>query len=284
MKNFFRIVGICTLFVFGFFYTEKTTTVMENMDGLMVQIKEVSAHYKENPIEAVIHKNEMIPGVSGREVDENKSYRSMKRVGTFNPGLLEYQSLLPEKSIKKNFSYYIVGGNPKKNMVSLLFLVDKNTDTNKLKKLVEILKIKKSKGTFFIDGYWFEENNDFINYLAEENQDLGNLSYNRDYTDSSFIWMDTIMKRVLKRKFGFCYNEKENKVALDICKMYHNYTVRPTLTIENNPLATIKKEVQAGDIVSMRVSDETLKELPSIITYIESKGYKIETLSDHLKE
>lgn len=257
---------------------------MENMDGLMVQIKEVSGHYKEDPVQAEIHKNEMVPGIKGREVDENKSYRSMKRVGTFNPGLLEYQALLPEKSIRKNFSYYIVGGNPKKNMVSLLFLVDKNTDPNKLKKLVEILKIKKTKATFFIDGYWFEENNDFIQFLAEEEQDLGNLSYNRDYSDSSFIWMDTIMKRVLNRKYNFCYNEKENKVALDICKMYHNYTVRPTLIVENNPLSTIKKENKAGDILSLRINDEVITEAASIITYLQTKGYKIETLSTHLEE
>lgn len=257
---------------------------MEEADDIMVQIKAVSSHYTVDPVEAILKDNKMIPGLNGKEVDTRKSYKNMKRVGTFHEGLLEYRSLFPQKKLNGNFGYYIVGGNPKKNGISLLFMIEKNTDNSKIEKVLDILKVKKVEATFFLDGNWFEENNDFINHLAYLNHDLGNLSYNLDYTDSSFIWMDTIMKRVLHRKYGYCYNEKDNKIALDICKLYKNYTIRPSLVLTDNPFLHMKKEVKAGDIISLKITDTLLEELPSMITYIESKGYKIDTLSHHLDE
>ena len=284
MKNFFQIIGVIALFVFGIFYTEKTVDVVRNTDDVMHQIKSVSSHYAEEPIEAVIKNNEMIPGIVGKEVDVSKSYDKMKRVGSFNEGLLEYKNEYPKIRLNKNYEYYIISGNPKKNMVSLLFLIDKNTDEKKLKKMLDILDIKNVKATFFIDGYWFEENNDWIQMIASLGHDLGNLSYNRDYRDSSFIWMDTIMKRIMNRKYGYCYNEKDNQTALDICKMYKNYTIRPSLVITDNPFSTIRKEEKAGDIISFKITDLVIEELPSIITYTISKGYKITPLSLHLDE
>lgn len=284
MKNFFQIVGVLSLFVFGIFYTEKTADVVKEVDDIMLQIKAVSSHYLEEPVEAIIEENTMIPGINGKEVNTAKSYDNMKKVGKFNSGLLAYKDKYPEIRMQKNYGYYIIGGNPRKNMVSLVFLIDKKTDNNKLKKILNILDIKKVKATFFIDGYWFEENNDWVQTIASYGHDLGNLSYEQNYQDSSFIWMDTVMKRVMKREYGYCYNEKENQIALDICKMYKNYTIRPSLSIKENPLLTIRKEEKAGDIISFTITDTVIEELPSIITYSLSKGYQIEPLYRHLTE
>lgn len=257
---------------------------MKEMDDVMIQIKEVKNHYQEKPEEAVLIKNGLIPGITGREVDVNKSYLSMKRVGHFDESLLEYRDVFPKIRFEKNYRNYIIGGNPKKNMVSFIFLVDKNTTEKELQTLLQILRIKKVKANFFIDGNWFEENNDLVNTIVLEGHDLGNLSYNLDYNDSSFIWMDTIIKKLTKKKFSYCYGEKENALALDTCAMYKNYTIRPSLKIDASPYITIKQNIKAGTIASFPIQQTVIQELPSIITFTEEKGYKITTLPTHLNE
>ncbi|MDD3340792.1 MAG: polysaccharide deacetylase family protein [Bacilli bacterium] len=284
MKNLFRAAGILSLLVFVFFCTEKTTSVMKEMDEVMVAIKEVKGRYEEKPVESVLIKNGMVPGLLGREVDINKSYLNMKRVDHFDESLLEYKDVYPKVRFSKNYQKYIVGGNPQKKMVSFIFLIDKNTTVKDIKELLNIATIKKIKINFFIDGNWFENNNDMINTLVKEGHDLGNLSYHLDYDDSSFIWMDTIMKKLTHKKFSYCYAEKENKLILDTCSMYKNYTIIPSLKIEESPYSTIKKDIKAGSIVSFNVTQKVIKELPSIISFTEEKGYKITTLKSHLSE
>ena len=46
-------------------------------------------------------------------------------------------SVKPKISIEKNYNKYIIAGNPKKNMVSLLFLVEDNNNTLKIEKILE---------------------------------------------------------------------------------------------------------------------------------------------------
>ena len=42
MKRLFEIIGLLSLAFFSFFITERTTTVFENIDSIMLQIKENS--------------------------------------------------------------------------------------------------------------------------------------------------------------------------------------------------------------------------------------------------
>ena len=70
----------------------------------------------------------IIPGLSGRTIDVEKSYEKMKRYGNFLESLLEYKKVNPNISLTKNYDKYVISGNPKKNMVTLLFLVEKDAD------------------------------------------------------------------------------------------------------------------------------------------------------------
>lgn len=257
---------------------------MKEMDDVMVQIKEVKNHYKEKPVEAVLIDNGIIPGINGREVDVNKSYVNMKRVGHFDESQLEYKDVFPKVRFEKNYKKYILGGNPNKNMVSFIFLVDKNTTEKDLETLLNILQIKKIKANLFIDGNWFEENNDLVSDIVQNGHELGNLSYNLDYLDSSFIWMDTIIKKLTNKKFSYCYGEKDNALALNTCAMYKNYTIRPSLKIEESPYITVKQNIKAGSIISFNISQAVLKELPSIVSFTLEKGYQITTLPKLLTE
>lgn len=270
-----------SLICISFIFTEKTVDVVKESDQIMIEIKKRNDELKVEPIDATIKENTIIPGLSGKEVDIDKSYEKMKRYGDFLESLIEYKNISPSISIKKNYDKYIIGGNPKKNMVSLIFLLKGEVD---LDSFIKKLEKTNTKATFFIDGNWFENNNSKVLELIEKGYEVGNLSYNGNYQDSSFVWMDTIIKKIGKQKQSYCYSEKENEDDLLICAMNKDYTVMPSIKLSSYPAKEIKEKVTSGSIISLPMTKEVLEQLSTIIHYIESKGYQIEPLETHLSE
>lgn len=280
LKKFFGIIGMLSLICFSFFFSEKTVSVVKEQDDIMKQIREVSDLYKKNPIEAIVTEDTFIPGKSGMEVDINKSYQAMRKIGSFSEGLLQFKTIFPKETLHNNYHKYIIGGNPEKKQVSLIFLINKNT---KIDSLVSTLDSQQVGANFFLDGLWLEKNQDIVPKLLEKNHNLGNLSYQMDYTDSSFIWMNTIIKKVMRQRQSYCYVEEKNKETLDICTLQKNYTILPNL-IYDKGISDIKENIKNGSIISFPYSKKMEKELPVLINWIKQKGYEIVTLNTLLKE
>lgn len=281
MRKFFTFLGILALGCTSFIYTEKTTTVLSENDNIMVNIKEVSKDYEYDYIDAYINNMTIIPGLSGRKVDINKSYRKMKKYGTFNKNLFEYNYTKPNKSLQDNLNKYVISGNTRKNMVSLIFIVKENDD---ISNIISTLNEKNIKATFFVDGYFLENNNDLITSLAKSGHEIGNLSYNMDYTDSAFSWMNTIINTLTKLKTGYCYGEEESEINLKICSANRNISIKPSIIASNTPAITVKDNLKAGSLISFKINASLNRELGPIINYIYSKGYEIEILKKHLSE
>jgi peptidoglycan/xylan/chitin deacetylase (PgdA/CDA1 family) len=281
MKKFFQTIGMISLICLSFIYTEKTVNVVKEVDSIMIEIKKENSKYKEEPVDAIIDSNTIIPGLNGKSINENKSYANMKRVGNYNPNLLEYQTVNPQKSIKKIYDKYVISGNSKKSMVSLIFIV-KNNDN--IDNILSILSSKNVKANFFIDSIWMENNNDKLTQLINSGHNVGNLSYNMDYTHSDFIWMDTIIKKIGKQKIGYCYSNENNDEALKICAIHKNYTIRPSIITSNHPSTEVKEAIKSGSIISFPINTVVNQQLSTIINYINSKGYKIDTLTNLLSE
>lgn len=281
MKRFFEILGFLSLICFSFFYTEKTIDVVKEVDDIMITLKEQAPKYQEKAENAKIDGMFMIPGISGKIVNLQKSYEEMKHYGKFHPNLLVYDKVSPEISIKDRYDKYIQTGNPKKRQVSFIFIVDGKGDPSPF---IEILKEKKVTGTFFIDGSWLENNQNQLTSLIEEKFTVGNYSNRGDYTHESFVWIDTIIKRVGGQKQGYCLVEKENKKALKNCKLQKDYTIYPNIIIKENPYSELTEQVESGSIILMDMNARVKKELPMMITYLKQKGYEIVNLEQLLEE
>lgn len=281
MKKLFQIIGIVSLMGFSFFYTEKTVSVVKEYDTIMIDIKNVEKKYKKDAINAVIKDDFIIPGLSGEKININKSYSRMKRYGSFEESLIVLDKTTPKILLEKNKDKFITKGNPNKKMVSLIFLIDKNDNIDNL---IKILDKKEVKGNLFVDGYWLEKNSNLIPILIKENHIIGNLSYNNDYLDSSFVWMETVIEKIGKQKIGYCYSDSKDKEILKICKLNNNYTIVPNIIINKNPYTEVKEKLESGSIISFKLNDRLEEELPIIINYIKSRGYKITNLEEHLKE
>lgn len=75
MKKFFEIIGFIALACFSFFYTNKISTVIMVQDDLLKQIESLKEQSYIKPIDAYIENDTIIPGVSGREIDIDESYK-----------------------------------------------------------------------------------------------------------------------------------------------------------------------------------------------------------------
>ena len=278
--KFIKLLGLICLICFTFIYTEKIINVSIEKDEIMIKLKEVESKYKINPINATIIDNTIIPGIMGYQVDINKSYHNMKRYGKFDNSLLEYENILPSVTMNNNKDKYIISGNPDKRLVSLIFIVDENSDIGSI---LSILNKDNIKANFFINDKWLENNSHKLEDIISYGHVIGNLSSNFNYLDSSFLWMDTVIKKIGKQEKGYCYFIEENESELNMCSLYDNYSIKPTI-INEYSYKEVKEKLVSGSILSFKINNNTIQELPIIISYIKSKGLIISNLNDMIKE
>ena len=281
LKKFFQLLGITTLICFSFFYTEKVGYVVREMDSLMEEIKEKSKTKNVEAIDALIDGNTIIPGKIGKIVDINSSYEKMKRINEYNENMLVLKDVSPKVSIKNNYDKYVISGIKSELEVSIILLINENTDIDHLRKLA---RDKNISFNFFVNNIFFERNNDLLTELIKEGHNIGNLSENNDYSTSTYIWMDTILKKIIKQKNNYCYLEEENKEYLDICALNKNYTIKPGIVLKENPAINIQKSLNNGSIISVEANNSVLNEITVMVKYIQSKGYKIVTVNKLLDE
>lgn len=272
MKKIFEYIGIISLFIFSFAFTEKTATVLKEQDDIMIKIKEVANEYYVEPVKATIEGKTIIPGISGQMVDISASYYKMKKAGLFNETLLVIKNIEPENTILNNQDKFIISGNKNKKEISLIFLA---YDNENIESILEILDKNSVYANIFIGAKLFEKNNSLVNTISKKHL-IGNLSYNGNYNNPDFIWMNTII-----RKFNdnYCYTENLDENILEICKQNKSYTIVPNLIIKNKVLMNISKKLSNGSIISFYINDDTIKELDMAIKEIKSRGYDIVILS-----
>ena len=279
MKKIFQIFGLISLICFSFFMTEKTALVVSEMDEIMIEIKANYKKYSSDSIDAIINENTIIPGVSGKDVNINKSYKNMKLSGYYSDKLYVYDYTKPKISLSDNIDKYIIKGNPNKRMVSLIFKVKDGDDINAVLKIINNYNINV---TFFIDSNYFTNNNELIQKLINDGHNIGILL--DDYNDFNFEWMDMVIKKINNQKNSFCYSKEDNDKNLEICKLKHNYTIRPVEISDKTPLVDIKDKLESGSILSLNINSQVRKELSTIIIYIKSKGFIIDNIENHLLE
>ena len=60
MKKAFQIIGLISLTCFSFYITEKTVTVVNNMDEIMIEIKSKKDEYRKDYVDAIIKDNRVV--------------------------------------------------------------------------------------------------------------------------------------------------------------------------------------------------------------------------------
>ena len=279
MKKCISYLGVFVLVCFSFFYTDKAVEIVKRNDPVMKEILTISDSLKIEPINAIINDDEVISGLNGKKINIDKSYQNMKKLNIYKESMLVFDEILPEVSI--NYDKYVIKGNELKNEVALVFKVD---SIDNIQLINKVLTEKNTLATFFIDGNIVKDNMNLVLELAHDGYEIENLGYNGNYSSEKLTWTNNMIESLTNKKTNYCYTEFKDKNILELCSTNKMYTIKPTINTGNYPFLTIKKNLESGSIISFDLSDKTLKELPSIISYISQKGYNIVSLEQLISE
>lgn len=283
MKNkpYLTVIGICLLTVFSFYYTNKLIEFSKSKDPIMIEIMKNKDDYNKLSIDALINNNYIIPGSEGLEVDVDKSYTKMKKLGKYNDNLYVYDVVKPTISIKDNYNKFVINGNTTKKEVSLIF---KTEDLKNIENINKILFNNNVSATFFIDGNIKDDDINILKILDESNNYFGNLGYNKKYSIKTIKYTNALLDRIDDDNHNYCYVEKDDINVLKTCSEVKMYTIKPMVVSNIFPFTYIKQNLENGKIFSLDTNSYTLKQLDLIIKYVRQKGYDFVTLEEILNE
>lgn len=277
-KNTIKLFSLFLLLLLSFIYTDKVFNEARGNDPLMKEVISYKKAHDVKPVEPKIKDDEMILGMSGLIINEEKSYKNMKEDDTFNKQKLVYDKTKPNTSIDKTYDYYITNG-ISKNMVSIIFKVNNSTNVSKL---LSILAKTNVTVNFFIDGSYLEKNVETAFSMVNLNSEIYNLGYDNKYSKSMISVTNNLIESITLKDSLFCLNEIKNDNYKDICASKKMLTLSPKLV--NPSITDLKKDLSKGVMIVYDLDEFDTSKFNFIINVIESRGYKIKGLSKLINE
>lgn len=273
LKKIFKISAVLLLVGFSFFYTEKVTLIARNSDPIMMAIKKEESNKKVSNVNPVINNDEYIMGINGCEIDVDKSYSKMRSVGEFKEELIVMKETSDDKDLTDK---YVIGGNNKEKKVSLIFIVNKDIDSD----LTNYINDKNLKVNYFIDGKYLEENMITVKFLSE-NSNIYYLGENEEYSDENMLYHNNLISMNGSNEPKYCFTSDKDNNTLKLCNDYDMVTIKSDI-IKDNIYKRIKDKLNNGVIFA--IDSDNIDEIKVSINYILSKGYNIISLEDLLSE
>lgn len=277
-KNTIKLFSLFLLLLLSFIYTDKVFNEARGNDPLMKEVISYKKAHDVKPVEPKIKDDEMILGMSGLIINEEKSYKNMKEDDTFSKQKLVYDKKKPNTSITKTYDYYITNG-ISKNMVSIIFKVNNSTNVSEL---LSILAKTNVTVNFFIDGSYLEKNVETAFSMVNLNSEIYNLGYDNKYSKSMISVTNNLIESITLKDSLFCLNEVKNDNYKDICASKKMLTLSPKLV--NPSITDLKKNLSKGVMIVYDLDEFDTSKFNFIISVIESRGYKIKGLSKLINE
>lgn len=277
-KNTIKLFSLFLLLLLSFIYTDKVFNEARGNDPLMKEVISYKKVHDVKPVEPKIKDDEMILGMSGLIINEEKSYKNMKEDDTFNKQKLVYDKKNPNTSITKTYDYYITNG-ISKNMVSIIFKVNNSTNVSEL---LSILAKTNVTVNFFIDGSYLEKNVETAFSMVNLNSEIYNLGYDNKYSKSMISVTNNLIESITLKDSLFCLNEVKNDNYKDICASKKMLTLSPKFV--NPSITDLKKNLSKGVMIVYDLDEFDTSKFNFIISVIESRGYKIKGLSKLINE
>lgn len=277
-KNTIKLFSLFLLLLLSFIYTDKVFNEARGNDPLMKEVISYKKAHDVKPVEPKIKDDEMILGMSGLIINEEKSYKNMKEEDTFNKQKLVYDKKKPNTSITKTYDYYITNG-ISKNMVSIIFKVNNSTNVSELLSLLAKTNVTVN---FFIDGSYLEKNVETAFSMVNLNSEIYNLGYDNKYSKSMISVTNNLIESITLKDSLFCLNEIKNDNYKDICASKKMLTLSPKLV--NPSITDLKKDLSKGVMIVYDLDEFDTSKFNFIISVIESRGYKIKGLSKLINE
>lgn len=278
MKKLKNYLILFLLLIGSMYYTNKSITTLNENDSIMQEIKKTKEKYEITPVNAMVEKDWIIPGVNGITIDYEKSYHNMKKYGSYNESLTVLKEIMPTISIENHYEYPITKGNSEKREVAFIIKVEEKDPS----KIMEIINQERIVATFFIDGDDIEKYASFIRKYSQNEYEIS--SFQKKYNTSMLKASKAYLENITKQKTKYCYIEEENKKLEKFCVKEKMHRIKPIHIEEKNMYQDISNTLENGMIYSIKITEDTEKELKSSIDYIKKRGYQFSTLKELLKE
>ncbi len=193
----------------------------------------------------------------------------------------------------------IYNGNRANKNVSLMFNVYENTKV--VNGIIDILDEHGAKATFFVGGCWADDNGETLNRIVSSGHEIANHGYfhkdhkklNYEQNEQEISLTDSIIRALCGVKPTLfappsgSFSSQTLEVAFNL-----NYKVimwsKDTIDWRDKDGALIVNRattnLENGDLVLMHPKEHTLKVLPNILSYYESVGFSVVTVSENIKE
>ena len=255
MKKIFKYLGLLTILLVSFYYTEKMSKIVINNDSLVKEINNSKNNYNILPVSAIIEDNYIIPGLNGYAVNVLKSYDNMRFLDSFNSYYLEYDIIKPKVSLDNNKDKIIKYGNSLKNNVAIIIKDNNDIINYSLEKNIKLTRMI-TKETFDSNSYFEQINGDYEDYNRVEKMLNNNINKNICYAD---------------------------KTIIDICRKNNKYLVEASIILNKHNLSDIKNKVRSGYIIYVN-DDVKLVDFKILVRQIYYQDLNVVYLSDLIGE
>ena len=264
MKNLLTYLGIISLTLFSFYYTNKVALMDINDDQIMINIMKETENDRKCS-EGFITNEGVVLGYDGRKIDKEKSYNNM-RISGFNKELLVFNTIPCIINKKDYIDKNIIMGNTEKNAVS--FLINVNRLNSSLKDLENHQKIRLSYivGDKEIKKY----KKDFIEGKYEIIYKGNNKKMLKEYID--------ITKKI--NITPYCISNYVDNIK--VCSKKGVNIVKASTEINEHVFDNGKKNTKRGSFIIIEENKKNIEELNILINYTKNKGYNILSINEHL--
>lgn len=192
----------------------------------------------------------------------------------------------------------IYRGNVNEKNISLMFNCYEGADI--IKEILELLKSKGVKATFFVGGCWADDNGDVLLEIVNGGNEIANHGYfHRDHKKLDYEGNYKEIENTEKVIEGLCgvkptlfappsgsYSDKTLDAASDLgykIIMWSSDTIDWRDTEQDVLYKRATKNHQNGELILMHPKEHTLAVLPRIIDFYLQSGFSLVTVSENIK-
>ena len=240
-----------------------------------------------------------IPGYNGLEVDIESSFKNMKQTNRLQKEKLLFKETSPKIHLNDLDPSPIFRGNPEKGMVALLINVAWGNEF--IPGIVQTLKEKHVKATFFFDGSWVNNNPDLALMIHLADHEIGNHAYSHpdlakksreevleELNSTNEIIDETIgVQPIWFAPPSGSFNQQTIDVADELGMKTILWTVDTVDWKKPAPhemISRVVSGIENGSMVLMHPTKPVFEGLDEMIEKIKSKGYQLGTVSELMSE
>jgi probable sporulation protein (polysaccharide deacetylase family) len=240
-----------------------------------------------------------IPGYNGLVVDIEKTYEAALGAPRSSPIPFQYKEIPPKINLAQLGAHPIYRGNPNKRMVS--FMINVAWGNEYIDPILETLRNKKVKATFFLDGSWLKSNIDVAKKIQAEGHELSNHAYShpdmqklaRAEQASQIVKTQKLLKELLGIDSAWFAppSGSFNSATVQIAREQGLGTVLWTIdTVDwkkppaESVIRKIASKLEPGALILMHPTATTRDAIGGMIDSALAQGFAIGTVSETLSE